>query len=552
MVMRIKGIIGAAILVAFLAGATFAEQAGGTASPPAASGTASPQAQAAVQKMMMGPSVFIENQGQWADSDIKFALDSRGMNVGLTDKGPRFQLFKQEKQGPTQAERSEDVSVPGFPGPDGAKSGTVPSRSARLGQSPISQMHEFRLVFEGASLVTPVGRGRSERKFNYLKGDPSTHREGVGSFDAVWYEGLYPGVSLELTGKHTGLKYNFHVAPGADPKAIRLRYDGIAGLSLRDDGALEIRVKDGWEPLADGAPYIYQEVNGEKKPVAGMFTLLDDNAYGFEILGDHDSTSPLVIDPGVVWSTYIGGDNGERGRAVAVDASGNIYVAGDTNSSNWISNGWRTTSGGGYVVKLTQSGNHVWSTYLGGIGISIAVDTMGAVYVTGMCTDSNWGVSGGWDTTYGGGTNYGDGYVVKLDHTGAHLWSTYLGGTGEDAGRGIAVDSARNVYVSGNTDSTGWVSGGWDTTKDLMQDAFVVKISMNGEHLWSTYLGGGEMISEKISRWTQTAMYIRQGIQNRLCGSLGGTIRVLMVAMMAMWQSLARLAISFGLRTLAE
>jgi len=100
--MRSKGIIWAAILFAFLANATFAEQAGGTASSPSAiplaadrtGGTASPQAQAAVQQMMTGPSVFIENQGQWGDSDIKFALDSRGMNVGLTDKGPRFQLFR--------------------------------------------------------------------------------------------------------------------------------------------------------------------------------------------------------------------------------------------------------------------------------------------------------------------------------------------------------------------------------------------------------------------------------------------------------------------------
>jgi len=87
-------------------------------------------------------------------------------------------------------------------------------------------MHEFRLVFDGAANVTPVGRGKSERTFNYLKDDPSTHREGVGSFETVWYENLYPGISLELSGQKTGLKYNFHVAPGADYRAIRVEYNG--------------------------------------------------------------------------------------------------------------------------------------------------------------------------------------------------------------------------------------------------------------------------------------------------------------------------------------
>jgi hypothetical protein len=156
-----------------------------------------PKAQAAVQKMMTGPSVFIENAGQWPDADIHFALDGRGMNVGLTDKCPRFQLFKRGK-----------------PADDAAKSVTQPPTT--------SSMHPFSLMFDGATTVSPVGRGRSERTFNYLQGDVANHRNGVGSFETVWYEGLYPGVALELSGQKTGLKYNFHVAPRR--RFVRVRF----------------------------------------------------------------------------------------------------------------------------------------------------------------------------------------------------------------------------------------------------------------------------------------------------------------------------------------
>ncbi len=324
---------------------------------------------------MKGPSVFIENAGQWADGAIKFALDGTGANVGLTDRGPRFQLFRREA--PVSGAEERDSSMP---------------EAIRQAPDPKpSSMHEFALVFDGAATSAPVGRGQSDRKFNYVVGEAARHREGVSSFDAVWYENLYPGVSLELTGKRTGLKYNFHLAPGADPRLIRLRYENIEGLRLTPEGALEIQVKAGWEPLADGAPYVYQESRGEKKAIAGRFVLIDGNTYGFEVTGAYDATLPLVIDPEVAWSTYLGGGGEEQGRGIAVDSSGNCYATGDTLSSGWVSGGWDTTRDGAsrdaYVVKLSRTGTHVWSTYLGGAdqeeGNAIAVDTSGNCYVTG-------------------------------------------------------------------------------------------------------------------------------------------------------------------------
>jgi len=435
------------------------------------------EARAKVEQFMAGPSVFIENAGQWAEADIKFALDSHGANVGLTDRGPRFQLFRKTETDPTDPTDPTDLSDPsGLPEP------------AREPAAVPSAMHEFGLVFDGAAVVAPVGRGQSDRTFHYLMGDAAQHREGVPSYDAVWYENLYPGVSLELTGRRTGIKYNFHVAPGADPGLIRLRYEGVAGLALAEDGALQIQVKEDWEPLRDGAPYVYQEQGGERRAVAARFVLLDDHAYGFEVTGAYDPALPLVIDPEVEWGTYLGSSQSEQGRGIAVDADGNCYATGGTGSSGWVSGGWGGGGGwDGYVVKLSASGAHLWSTYMGGgaseDGYGIAVDGSGNCYATGWTASSGW-VSGGWDTSLGGTR---DAYVVKLSVSGGHLWSTYLGGTGDDYGYGIAVDGSGNCYATGPTGSSDWVSGGWQAASG---GGYVVKLSTAGTHLWSARVGG--------------------------------------------------------------
>ncbi len=457
----------------------------GAAEPDAAQAPETPpEAKAAVARYMAGPSVFIQNLGQWDAPEILFALDGTGANVGLTERGPKFQLF-----------RRVEGAAPEAPGAEKAM-GDAP---------PPMEMHAFGLVFDGAAAATPVGRGLSDSTFNYTVGAPEKHREGVPAFNAVWYENLYPGVDLEMTGRRSGVKYNFHVAPGADWRAIRLRYENIQGLSLRADGALEIRVRDGWEALTDGAPYIYQEIGGAKRAVDGRFVLIDGHTYGFEITGAYDATLPLVIDPAVEWGTYLGGTDYDGGYRIAVDGSGNMYVMGITYSSDWANGGWDATIkygpvtySIGFVVKLSPAGAHLWSTYLGGTGndrgYGIAVDGSGNCYATGTTGASDW-VSGGWDTTLNGGMEeieeiITDGYVVKLSPTGARLWSTYLGGTGYDYGHDIAVDGSGNCYATGVTKSSGWLSGGWDTTYGGNRDGYVVKLSPAGAHLWSTYLGG--------------------------------------------------------------
>lgn len=455
-----------------------------------------PEAKAVVEQFMKGDAVFIENQGQWDDEEIHFALSSMGVNVGLTETGPRFQIFRQEKEESTSEKPSASV-------PSRTEEKSQHSKAGLPGANSTPQkmeMQEFRAVFENANRVPPTGSERSEQTFNYLIGPVAAQRQDVPSFATVWYEDLYEGISLELKGRRSGLKYNFHVSAGADPEAIRIRYEGVENLSLRQDGALQINLENDWPALTDGAPYLYQEINGKKMQVQGRYRLIDDHTYGFEITEDYDKAHMLIIDPQVVWGSYLGGSYDDFAYGVAVDYSGDVVVCGSTRSSGWLSGGWDVTHGGtvysdGFVVKLNANGSHEWSTFLGGsmddTATGVVVSPSGTVYVTGSTASSGW-ISGGFDTTHGANSS-NDAFIVNLTSTGTHAWSSYLGDSGNDEGAGIAIDDGENLYVTGTTASPGWTGGGWRTTYGGNYDAYLAKVSPQGDLMWSTYLGGANV-----------------------------------------------------------
>ena len=147
---------------------------------------------------------------------------------------------------------------------------------------------------------------------NYQVGDQSTWRSGVPTYETVAYAGLYDGIDLFTWGRRDSLKYEFHVAPGADYRPIQISYDGIEGLSLDDAGDLHVATELG--ELVDEAPYIYQVVDGQQMEVAGEFTLIDDDTFTFDVTGSYDPTLELVIDPDLEWSTYFGGERDEYAR----------------------------------------------------------------------------------------------------------------------------------------------------------------------------------------------------------------------------------------------
>jgi beta-propeller repeat-containing protein len=345
-------------------------------------------------------------------------------------------------------------------------------------------------------------------KANYIIGnDPKKWRANVPVYAKVHYREVYPGVDLVYYGSQRQLEHDFLVAPGADPRSITLNLAGAEKLSLDPQGALVLAVKDG--ELRLDKPHIYQEVDGARREISGGYVLKNAHQAGFQVAA-YDASRPLVIDPTLSYSTYLGGSNFDVGSGIAVDASGNAYVTGYTLSTDFPTTpgAFQTAhaSGGSYnafVTKLNPAGSAplVYSTYLGGsvndAGHRIAVDAAGNAYVTGYTRSTDFPTTpGAFQTTFQGG--FDDAFVTKLNSTGSAppVYSTYLGGNDQDEGLGIAVDAAGNAYVTGTTRSTNFPTtpGAFQATPggNGNDDAFVTKLNPTGSAplVYSTYLGG--------------------------------------------------------------
>ena len=332
---------------------------------------------------------------------------------------------------------------------------------------------EMRLAGRANEMVNPVGEETLPGTANYFVGsDSAAWRTGVPTYAKVRYSDVYPGVDLLYYGNQRQLEYDFAVAPYADPKAIRLQFSGVTNLKLDADGDLIVSAKNG--DIAFRKPVIYQERDGRRNLIAGRFTLGKRHTVSFA-LNDYDHSRPIVIDPVLAYSTYLGGsgDNGDAAFAIAVDSSGDAYVTGMTDSANFpLSSGsYQQTNQGGanstfnaFVTKLNATGTAlVYSTYLGGSGdtqaLALAVDGSGNAYVTGATYATNFPTTGGAYQTasIANSTGYST-FVSKLNATGTALdYSTYLGasqasdtGSG-DRGAGIAVNATTARMTTGQS-----------------------------------------------------------------------------------------------------
>ncbi|KKK58714.1 hypothetical protein LCGC14_3041640, partial [marine sediment metagenome] len=229
--------------------------------------------------------------------------------------------------------------------------------------------------------------------------------------------------------------------------------------------------------LIDDAPYIYQEIDGERVEVAGAFSLVDADTYRFRITGAYDPSEQLIIDPLLLWSSFLGGSGRDKANAIAADSAGNALITGET---SWESSdfptpgGFDTSYNGGeddaFVAKVSASGALLWSSFLGGYyidrGSAIAADAAGNALITGHTSTgaypSNFPTPGGFDTSPNGSW---DAFVTKVSASGVLLWSSFLGGSSSDAGRAIAADAAGNALIAGNTFSVNFPTpGGFDTS----------------------------------------------------------------------------------------
>lgn len=354
----------------------------------------------------------------------------------------------------------------------------------------------FRIRFSGANPYAVIeGVDPLPGRVNFLIGPKPVWKTDVATFGSVVYRDIYPGIDLVYSGSGENLKSQFVVSPGADPGIIRLSYEMVDQPRIESDGVLVLPTKSG--QFRENAPVIYQDHGGRHTAIEGAYRILRDGTVAFRI-GPYDRTQPLIIDPVLTYSTYLGGGGMDAVTSIAVDGAGNAYLAGWTTSIDFPTvNPIRPANGGGvdaFVAKLNAGGNGlVYCTYLGGRGddraFGVAVDSSGNAYVTGWTSSTAFPTAAPVQSSLSGSR---DAFVAKLNSSGnALIYSTYLGGSANDTGASIAVDSAGNAYIAGSTYSYNFPTlSAYQTSNRGQQNAFVSKFNPFGGLVYSTYLGG--------------------------------------------------------------
>ncbi|MFO0356320.1 MAG: SBBP repeat-containing protein, partial [Sphingobacteriaceae bacterium] len=318
---------------------------------------------------------------------------------------------------------------------------------------------------------------------------------------------VYPGIDwVFYNSEKTGMKYDFVVHPGADASQIKLIYEGDKPLKLQDDGSISIKTKLG--TLTEAKPYTYEEGNTTEIESNYKLTTINKNKTLLEFnLANHNTSNTLIIDPQLNWGTFYGGNGVDGPMSLYTDASGNLYVTGYTNSTNFPT---LNPFGGAYfqgilsgsdaiIIKFNSAGILQWATYYGGsfaeTANSITCDNTGNVFVTGYTFSTNFPTLNPFGGAYfqGTGGSSADAFILKFSNAGVRLWATYYGGTGFDVGSSITCDNTGNVFLTGNTSSTNFPtfnSGGGAYFQGANGGIFILKFSNVGVRLWATYYGG--------------------------------------------------------------
>lgn len=434
--------------------------------------TPNPATTATLNSYSKLPLTFEVNQGQ-SDPQVKFLSRGRGYNLFLT---------------PTEAVLALHAAQ------QSAANTKLTTKSAVL-----------RMQLVGANSTPQIAGVKESGKVNYLIGkDSHQWHTNVPTYAQVRYQGVYPGVDMVYYGNQQQLEYDFIVAPQADPKAITLNFQGMDKLEVNAQGDLVLQT--GKEAVHLHKPVVYQQVNGVRRKIASRYLLKGKGQVGFQIAA-YDTNQPLVIDPVLSYSTFLGGTSDEFGVGIAVDSAGQAYVTGRTTSIDFpIKNAFQvklgdtgatSVIGDAFVTKLNAAGNgFIYSTYLGGnkgeSGGSIAVDSAGNAYITGGTASPNFPVKNALQTALKGVT---DAFVVKLNATGGLVYSSYLGGDDTDSGGSIAIDKTGKAYITGSSRSTNFpIKNAFQNKFSGFEDAFVTKVnpaaSGAASLVYSSYLGG--------------------------------------------------------------
>jgi fibronectin type 3 domain-containing protein len=357
-----------------------------------------------------------------------------------------------------------------------------------------------RVNFGDAYPVTPIGRETLSYPTNFLIGnDPDEWVVGARSYGEVIFEGLYEGIDLVYRFEDGMLKYDFLVEPYADISQIRMVYEGHETLSI-NEATGDLVIGTAVVEIVDMAPISFQVGRNATEDIRSTYVLLDESEVSFEVEGC-DPGLPLVMDPGFIFSTAIGG-NGAEAAYLLVDDVGDVYLYGATYSSDFP-----TTPGviiedysfsqDGFICKLKGDGSDLlFSTYIGTNGFDVCIDLIlddeKNIIVTGFTEGSTFPVTYGTFQTELAGSL--DAFVTKLNvNCSKVLWSTFYGGGGSDAGFFLERMTNGDIMVVGTTSSADlpMAIGGYDTSPNGDVDLFAARFNNNGtELLRSTYVGG--------------------------------------------------------------
>jgi hypothetical protein len=470
------------------------------------------------------PLAFEANQGQ-TDPDVRYLAHGQSYQLFLTNQEAVLTL----RQPSTAKTKS-------------AKGASLVATRMRRKPNAAVKTSVLRMRFDGANPNAEIaGTKLLPGKTSYFIGnDPKKWRTDIASYEAVRYQGIYPGVDVLFYGRQQRLEYDFIVAPGADSKAIALSIAGARKLEINSQGDVLMSVAGG--KVALQKPVIYQEVDGERREIAGNYTIANDHQIHFAV-APYDRTQPLTIDPVLNYSTYIGGETFDQALGLALDAAGDAYITGVTTSTkfpqmNPISGtapADLVSLGTAFVTELNPTGTAlIYSTYLGGSGnafgdeaFAIALDTASPsnIYVTGFTGSSDFPLS----TTVlpfqgiapASVPAESAAFITKLAPSAAGTaqlaYSSYLGGDINDIGNGIAVDATGKAYVVGVTQSTTFPTVGTQITVGQTStgdagNAFLSKfdttVSGTPGLLYSTYIGGSGAGSNFLFGFADTAQAV--------------------------------------------
>jgi len=430
------------------------------------------------------PLRFEANMGQ-SDSQVRFLSRGSGYVLFLTEDGAVLSLRRGEKN---------------------------------------AQPQVLRMGLDGAQRPSGIaGENRLPGTSNYLRGDKRKSYTGISNYLGVRYTSVYPGVDQVFYGKQRQLEYDFNVAPGADPDQIRMTFKGAERVEMDKKGNLLLHTESG--VVEQQKPVLYQQVNGKRREVTGSYRILDESrksdgaaVVGFKV-GNYDVAKTLVIDPVLTYSTYLGGVFDDEAFGVCVDRFGCAYVVGCTESPKIPFGGPIQNDIQGqdaFICKLDAGAcTFIYSAYIGGEGDDcakgIALDADRNAYLTGITNSIEFPVtSSAFIQSYAGGNS--DAFITKVNRDGTELvYSTFLGGSGPDDGRGIAVDPDGNAYTTGLTGSEDFpvtpgvfqpTFGGGNDDGGGPSDAYVFKLDPAGDlPVYSSYLGGGPTVKSDGQDW---------------------------------------------------